>query len=230
MTPSLATHLLRSGAALSLLALLSGCGGGAVDMHYYNLPSATQPPLQKQTTAQSRTPLSVAPVSLSSYLSGSGIVYQTSPVEYSEAQLNLWADDLSEQLTSQLRSSLDQRLGYAQVLPTGADNRNAQRVVIKLSQFQGRYDGKAVIQGRYQLYDAAQHTLLDKPIDVSVPLKEDGYEALVSALGDAWQQAAQQIAVSLDGYAAAEQRNAAASKPILIGEPHTSSPSASTSE
>ncbi|MGJ8522782.1 hypothetical protein R84981_001473 [Carnimonas sp. R-84981] len=227
MTTSLATHLLRSGAALSLLALLSGCGGGAVDMHYYNLPSANQPPLQKQTATQSRTPLSVAPITLSSYLSGSGIVYQTSPVEYSEAQLNLWADDLSEQLTSQLRDSLDQRLGYAEVLPTGADTSNAQRVAIKLSQFQGRYDGKAVIKGRYQLYDASQHTLLDKPIDVSVPLKKDGYEALVSALGDAWQQVAQQIAVTLDGHAAATQRKAAASKPILVGESQLQQPAGS---
>lgn len=192
--------LMRGGAVVSLLALLAGCGGGAAQMHYFNLPPMTKATTVKHANSAPQR-LTVSPVNLSSYISGDGIVYQTSPVEYNQAQLNLWADDLSEQLTDQLRTELAQQLGYFQVLPANANTNGADHLNIQIDQFQGRYDGNAIIKGSYQLYDDDQHLLMEKPIDVSVPLHKDGYDALVTALGQGWQQAAQQMGVSLDSHA-----------------------------
>ncbi|ANF56457.1 PqiC family protein [Halotalea alkalilenta] len=197
MTAPLSAHSLRACAGMALLTVLAGCGGDATTLRYYSLPEYSAPPPAPSAVLPPRAEpqsLSVAPVVLSTYLRGSGIVYQLSAVEYSQAQANLWAGDLSEQLTRSLREQLANRLPGHQLLPANASGQAEQRLEVELDQFQGRYDGEAVIQGSYQLYDDQQRLLVERPLALTVPLADDGYPALVEALGTGWKSAGEQIA------------------------------------
>lgn len=190
-------------AATSLLALLAGCGGGSAGLHYYNLPNSQQQSSNYiKSAGATRNPvaISISPVQLSSFLDGTGIVYQLSPVEFNEAQLNLWANDISDQLTSTLANTLQQGAGAYNVLPEGADTSKADHLNVQLDRFQGRYDGMAIVHGSYQLFDPDQHLILQGPINQTVGLTRDGYPALVTALSKAWQQAGDSLSDRLSSH------------------------------
>lgn len=193
---------MKAATTASLLAVLAGCGGGSAGLHYYNLPNLQQPSNYITSAGATRNPvaISISPVQLSSFLDGTGIVYQLSPVEFNEAQLNLWANDISDQLTSTLAHTLQQGAGAYSVLPEGADVSRADHLNVQLDRFQGRYDGMAVVHGSYQLFDPDQHLILQGPINQTVGLDHDGYPALVTALSKAWQQAGNTLSDRLSSH------------------------------
>ena len=166
------------------LLLLAGCAGGAAPAYYaLNLPAdkvATASPVA------SGPRLVVSRVVLPEYLNEIGIAFQQDDVQVVTANQARWAEALDKQLTQALVLGLSDRLPVVQVIE-GSDGRSdLWRLTVEVSAFQGRYDGKAVVAGRWLLQQGDK--VYSQPFQRLLPLTEDGYPALVRALRDGWQQ------------------------------------------
>ena len=176
--------------SFALLALLlTACSGGAEPAYYaLNLPTAKS--VTAEQTAGER--LVVTRVTLPEYLNDMGIAYQQNDVQVVTANQARWAEALDKQLTQALVLGLSGRLSGVQVID-GADGRpDIWRLSVEVSGFQGRFDGKAVVAGRWVLQRGDQ--IHSQPFLRLIPLAEDGYPALVRALRDGWQQEIDELA------------------------------------
>ena len=177
--------------SFALLALLlTACSGGAEPAYYaLNLPTAKSVTAAQQTAGER---LVVTRVTLPEYLNDMGIAYQQDDVQVVTANQARWAEALDKQLTQALVLGLSGRLSGVQVIE-GADGRpDIWRLSIEVSGFQGRFDGKAVVAGRWVLQRGDQ--IYSQPFLRLIPLAEDGYPALVRALRDGWQQEIDELA------------------------------------
>ena len=177
--------------SFALLALLlTACSGGAVPAYYaLNLPTAKSVTAAQQTAGER---LVVTRVTLPEYLNDMGIAYQQDDVQVVTANQARWAEALDKQLTQALVLGLSGRLSGVQVID-GADGRpDIWRLSVEVSGFQGRFDGKAVVAGRWVLQRGDQ--IHSQPFLRLIPLAEDGYPALVRALRDGWQQEIDELA------------------------------------
>jgi uncharacterized protein len=170
-----------------LLLLLCGCSSPP-SLNYYQLPVSSNSAIVGSAPAKT---LYFEPVQVASYLNGRGLVLQLSPVELVMARQHLWAEPLEHQLQRQLRDRvLAVAPDYAAVLQTQAET---VRVAVQLDAFHGQPDGYAIISGHFALSErvAAQ------PFSIRVALADDGYPALVAALGQGVQQLSVRIAEQL---------------------------------
>ena len=177
--------------SFALLALLlTACSGGAEPAYYaLNLPTAKSVTAAQQTAGEL---LVVTRVTLPEYLNDMGIAYQQDDVQVVTANQARWAEALDKQLTQALVLGLSGRLSGVQVID-GADGRpDIWRLSVEVSGFQGRFDGKAVVAGRWVLQRGDQ--IHSQPFLRLIPLAEDGYPALVRALRDGWQQEIDELA------------------------------------
>jgi len=180
--------------SLSLL-LLAGCAGGSTPAYYaLNLPADKAPAV---APAQGGARLLVSRVVLPEYLNEIGIAFQQDDVQVVTANQVRWAEALDKQLTQALVLGLADRLAGVQVIE-GADARpDLWRLSVEVTAFQGRYDGKAVVAGRWLLQQGDK--LYAQPFQRLIPLNEDGYPALVRSLRDGWQQEIASMASQLSG-------------------------------
>ena len=177
--------------SFALIALLlTACSGGAEPAYYaLNLPTAKSVTAAEQTAGER---LVVTRVTLPEYLNDMGIAYQQDDVQVVTANQARWAEALDKQLTQALVLGLSGRLSGVQVID-GADGRpDIWRLSVEVSGFQGRFDGKAVVAGRWVLQRGDQ--IHSQPFLRLIPLAEDGYPALVRALRDGWQQEIDELA------------------------------------
>jgi uncharacterized protein len=174
-----------------LLLLLSGCSSQPA-MNYYQLPVGEH---RAAAVAKPGKSLYFEPVQVASYLNGRGLVLQLSPVELVMARQHLWAEPLEQQLQRQLRDRvLALSSDYGPVLQAQSDT---VRVAVQLDAFHGQPDGYALISGHF--FVSTQRTA--QPFSIRIPLADDGYPALVSALGLAVQQLSERIAGQLNAAA-----------------------------
>ena len=133
-------------------------------------------------------------VSVADYLAGNGVVYQTSDVQYEIASNNLWASPLDQQLKNSLVANLGAQLpGWVVASqPLGSEQ---DTLSITVTGFHGRYDGRAVVSGEWLLN--RQGKLIKQPFHSELKQDEDGYDALVKVLAQAWQKEAVNIAAEL---------------------------------
>ena len=142
--------------------------------------------------ADARLGLFVEPVQVASYLNGRGLVLQLSPVELVTARQHLWAEALDQHLQRQLRQNVPALApAYFAQLHRGADS---VRLAVQIDRFHGLAEGYAVLSGRFSL---SNQTNVQR-FDLRVPLSDDGYPALVLALGEGLAQLSQQIAGQLN--------------------------------
>ncbi|WP_042860156.1 membrane integrity-associated transporter subunit PqiC [Dickeya sp. NCPPB 3274] len=179
---------MMKGWPLWLVLLLGACS--SPQKVYYQLPVATQSTSLSVASTEGRQ-LWVAPVTLVDSLAGNGIVFQTSAVRYTIAANNLWASPLDQQLQQALVASLRNGLPGWHVAATGAASDSASSLQVNVTAFQGRFDGKAVIRGEWVL-KGSKH-VVTQSFNIEVPQAEDGYDALIGALGKGWQQVAEQV-------------------------------------
>ncbi|MDP5143917.1 PqiC family protein [Rheinheimera baltica] len=173
---------------LGCVLLFVGCSSQQA-ITYYQLP--VMPALvASQSTATQQ--LYIEPVQVASYLNGRGLVLQVSDVELVVARQHLWAEALGQQLQRQLRDRLQP------VLPEFVTVLQAQpttmRLAVQIDQFHGQADGYAIISGRFTL---STHPG-SEAFSLRVPLEDDGYPALVVALGQGLQLLSQQISQQLN--------------------------------
>ncbi|PFG45818.1 hypothetical protein ATG66_2901 [Vibrio sp. ES.051] len=170
--------------SIALLVGLTGCSSapetkGAL----YLLPKAEAVTLSNSDIAQ-RPALVVRPVQLASYLNENGIVYRTSETQVIQAKHNQWAQSISEQITQRIVADLRQKQPH--YWPTEMNNLLDQSdeatLQLTLNKFNGSYKGNVEIEGEWLLINAEGKVENSAPVQISQPLKEEGYEALVDAL------------------------------------------------
>ncbi|MDR0805812.1 MAG: membrane integrity-associated transporter subunit PqiC [Enterobacteriaceae bacterium] len=182
-------------AAIIGALLLSACSRQA-PLAYYQLPPVAA--AQSHTADIKLNParqLWIESVTVADFLSVPGIAYQTSAVQYTIANNNVWGSSLEQQLKQSLIDNLNGALNgwMVSTQPVG-ESSDALRVMV--SGFHGRYDGYAVVSGYWLLQRGEQVTR--RPFNIELPLQKDGYDELVHVLAQAWQQEAVEIAKSVD--------------------------------
>lgn len=174
----------------TVLLVLTACSSPATT-HFYQLPAPSDGTTENSSVDKS---LFIEPVKVAPYLNGRGLVLQTSAVELVMARQHLWAEALDQQLQRQLRQHLSQLApAYAVQLQLQPAGSHSTRLWLQLDSFHGSADGYALLSGHFLLSDQP----LSQPFSYRVPLADDGYPALVAALGQGVQQLSQQIAAQL---------------------------------
>lgn len=161
---------------------------------YYQLPVAGV--TSTGSTVIKAKQLQITPIILTDLLSQQGIVYQIDPVRYVVASHNNWGSALDQQLQQQLINQLSQALpNYLVTSQPLLISQQASTITIHVDQFNGRYDGKAIVSGNWlwQTEQGAQQY----PFQFTLDQPEDGYNALVVTLAKGWQQLAQTIATTI---------------------------------
>ena len=170
--------------SIALFVGLTGCSSapqtkGAM----YLLPKAEPVTLSSSDIAQ-RPTLVVRPVTLASYLNDNGIVYRTSETQVIQAKHNQWAHSISKQITQRVVAELRHKQSH--YWPTEMNNLLDQsgeaKLQLTLNKFNGSYKGNIEIEGEWLLINAEGKVENSAPIQISQPLQDEGYEALVNAL------------------------------------------------
>lgn len=177
---------------LAAACLLAACSS-TENKTYYQLPQATGT-VQNSASANQRL-LWVEQVSIPDFLAGSGVVYQTSDVQYVIASNNLWASPLDQQLRTTLVANLSNQLpGWVvSSQPLGSDQ---DTLNVSVNGFHGRYDGKVIVSGEWLLNHQGQ--LTKRPFHIELAQQQDGYDAMVKVLAQAWSQEATSIAQTIN--------------------------------
>lgn len=182
-----------------VFGLLTGCAGGAPSASYYVLDLPDTAP---QAVHLGQQPVLVVDrVQLPDYLNDVGIAFQQDDVQVVTANQARWAEALDKQLSRSLIRQLSAGLNGWQVVD-GSASPNDWRLSLELSGFQGRYDGQALVSGRWVL----RHGTLvsSQAFQELIPQSADGYPALVRALRQGWQQAVSQLSSQIKTIAASQ--------------------------
>lgn len=178
---------------LILLALLLvGCSNTpATQTNLYLLPDSLSPVAAKETS-----PLLLVKVDVADYLSQKGVVYRVSETELVQAKQNQWAEAVSNQINRKLIHNL--RAGQTTYWPVGFNSALAldgqKQLHIQIRRFNGAYTGMAELAGEWLLIDAKGQIAASEPFQIQIPLEQEGYQALVSALAEGLEQLSEQLA------------------------------------
>lgn len=181
------------GLALVLSLSLSACfkSNPPVKTERYSLPEMTAPAPTSPASTVAET-LVLNRIQLADYLDTDRIVIQLDDITMHPARDHLWVDSLSQELRRGLRARLSSRLSPATVVdPQPGLPATARSLNITIDQFQGQMQGYAVLSGQWQL---AGSSLPAQSFKFTTPLAEDGYPALVRALGHNLDLLCEQIA------------------------------------
>ncbi|EMF0916881.1 membrane integrity-associated transporter subunit PqiC [Providencia stuartii] len=175
---------------ISIFVLMLAACSSTPEKVYYQLP-VKSPATQSTVVMGQQNQIWLQRIMLADVLTSNGITYQTSDVSYNNASSHLWASPLEQQLgqsmVSELSSALPGRLVSLQPLQNSPDTLD-----ITLTSFNGRYDGKVLVQGFWTLSRGKE--IIRRNFDIQLEQKEDGYPELVRTLADGWQQVASEIA------------------------------------
>ncbi len=177
------------GMALLCLALAGCSATPSISYYALELPGAATPVRQ---TAQGPV-VRIDRLQLPEYLNDQGIAFQQDDVQVVNATQARWAEALDRQLGRSLIRQLSTAWPDVQVMDTSAvASADSWSLSMEVSAFQGRADGKAVVEGRWVLQRGAQ--TYSNVFAEQVALQDDGYPALVRALRQGWQQAVTSVA------------------------------------
>lgn len=178
---------------LMVCMLLAACASSTTPPERYMLPSEqlSSPPSQPEGT------LVLSQPRLAHYLDVDGIVMQLDDITLNAAREHLWAEGLERQLERRMRANLSQALPDLRVIRDENVPAEALTLRLNIDQFQGRFDGIAVASGQWQLLNAAGELLEMDNFHSETSLQTDGYPALVRALSESWDLAAERIATQI---------------------------------
>ncbi|MDF7681255.1 membrane integrity-associated transporter subunit PqiC [Enterobacteriaceae bacterium ESL0689] len=182
---------MKPGMVIAVALILAACSSGE-NKSYYQLPVVQS--RAESTTQQGEKLLWIDQLNTADYLSGNGVVYQTTNVQYVMAENNLWASPLEQQLRTTLMANLSQQLPGWMI--SSEQLRNTQDTLsVTVNGFHGRYDGRVIVSGEWLLKHKGQ--LIKRPFNIEVKQQHDGYDAMVKTLAEAWSQEAAAIASEL---------------------------------
>lgn len=173
----------RLGVLLALAFSLSACfkSNPPVKTERYSLPGITAPQQSNPSTNTTRPTLILNRIQLADYLDSDRIVIQLDDITMRPARDHLWVDNLSQELRRGLRTRLASRLNHVTVVdPQPGLVASSNTLNITIDQFHGHMQGYAVLSGQWQ---SGGSSLPPQSFKFTTPLAEDGYPALVRALG-----------------------------------------------
>lgn len=178
---------------LLLPLLLSACASSSPSASRYVLPGAelSSAPSEPEGVVEVTTPR------LPHYLDVEGIIMQTDDITLQEANGHQWAEAIGRQLERGLRARLSAALPSWRVVRDASGDEQAITLRLEVDQFQGRHDGLAIASGQWQLLNTQGDVLAMETFNAETSLAEDGYPALVRALGKSWDRVGEQIARAL---------------------------------
>lgn len=178
---------------LAAALTLSACSRSDNGKTYYQLPQSSQPAMQAVSQPGSHL-LWVDQITVPDFLAGSGVVYQTTDVQYVIATSNLLASPLDQQLRNTLVSNLSSALpGW--IVASQPFGNDQEALSVNVTGFHGRYDGKVIVSGEWLL--KRQGEIIQRPFHIELKQQDDGYDALVKTLAQGWKQEAKSIASAL---------------------------------
>ncbi len=185
--------------AAGLALWLAGCAASGPAPSQYTLPGDGGGDPPRIAGAEAAHRLVVGQPRLARFLDVDGLVLQLDDITLNEANHHQWAEPLGLQLERGLRTRLAARLPDTRIMRDDADSRRSAALTLRLEvdRFHGRFDGRAVAGGQWQLRDDAGELLGMAPFAVEVELAQDGYPALVRALGHGWDRVADEIAAEI---------------------------------
>lgn len=158
--------------ALVSLVALSGCASQLDSVKgEYRLPLLNSSPEQVCSAAQRQ-------VVVSDLMLSDGILLQQSATRIHAARHHRWSGSLEQQLQQSVQRVLSE------------PHCNGE-LVIQVMDFYGDDEGNAVVTGHW-LY-RQDDTQIEQTFSQRQPLTNDGYEALVMALNQAWSDTLEQI-------------------------------------
>lgn len=138
----------------------------------YDLPTSDQPqPLGAKRIR----------VIVSNELDYKNIIYRTSETEIIRAKQHLWVEDLQTLLEGKLSQNLNSKSPY--------------QLEFKIERFNGSFTGNAEIVGQWRYIDRKGEIAADGDFYKQVPLANEGYQALVDALGKGFDQVYQELSL-----------------------------------
>lgn len=184
------------GLAVVLSLSLSACFKTNPPVHTerYHLPEVSQP----QAMTQAKQTLILGNIQLADYLDSDRMMIQTDDITMQAARDHLWVDNLSQELRRGLRSRLAYRLPHTVITDPGPVRSASPTLYLTIDQFHGQMQGYAVLRGQWQLM-GGDHSPVSSPVSFrfSTALTENGYPALVRALGTNLDLLSDQIAQQL---------------------------------
>lgn len=194
------TRRLHRALMASVLLALTGCAGTPTTERY-TLPSpaneaTTGVDSSDDTAATADYSVVIERLTVVGYLDEPGIVLQPDAIRLRQASNHQWVEALSRQLSRGLRQRLIAELPDTRILMDGGPP-EAMHLQVSVEQFQGHYEGVGIASGFWQLREANGERLLERNFSASTPLAEDGYPALVRALGASWDQVAANFAAQI---------------------------------
>ncbi len=180
-----------------LLCLLTACAGSPATSTQYLLPAdnSASPAAEGEPTRV----LVVRPLQMADFLNEEGIVLQLDDITLNQASSNRWAEQPAMMLQRGLRQRLANRLPDTEVLDANTRAAGDMQLLVEVNSFQGTHNGEAVAAGQWQLRDASGEFIRQQNFQAVTRLENDGYPALVRALGRSWDQVATEIAASISG-------------------------------
>lgn len=187
-------------ALLAILLLitggLAGCASTGPAPQRYTLPGVPAGE-RAPAGAEAEHLLVLRTPRLAHYLDVDGLVMQLDDITLVEARGHRWAEALGRQLERGLRDRLATRLPDTRVMLDDGEREAGLSLRLEVDRFQGRHDGLAVAGGQWQLRNADGRLLAMEEFLVETELADDGYPALVRALGRSWDGVAARIAVAV---------------------------------
>ncbi|MRI34841.1 hypothetical protein EOPP23_17835 [Endozoicomonas sp. OPT23] len=183
-------------ALLTVSLILTGCGTtNQTPTRLYLLPIQNS-----NSTDNAQRPLIVVKtVQLPDHLNDQSLVYQVSDSRIVQAKKHLWASDIAAQITQRVVVELKtSQIHYRPVHPKPSKQSEVlAEVTILLNRFNGSYTGNAEVSGNWEINFHSKKPPIIESFNITVPLKDDGYPALVKALSEGVNEMTSGIASAL---------------------------------
>lgn len=148
------------------IALVAGCSSNTYEVTQYRLPHLNQ-------SAEALCQANKRPVFVGDSAAKSGLQLQQDETRWHSARQHRWSTPLAHQL---------QRSAQRLLLADNCDG----KLTVWVDDFYGSNDSRAVVAGHWEYKSLDNQTVLEGTFTESMPLKSDGYPALVNALDEAW--------------------------------------------
>lgn len=162
--------------------MLAGCSSQSYDITHYRLPHLSQ-------SVDAICPASQRSVVVGEAASKMGIQIQQDETRWHTAKQHRWSTPLSNQLQRSIQRLMlnDDCTGL---------------LTVTIEDFYGSYNSHAVIAGHWEYEMASSDNSVSGAFTEKVPLKADGYAALVNALDRAWLHSMDTISLAVNSISA----------------------------
>ncbi|MFH2124805.1 MAG: PqiC family protein [Pseudomonadota bacterium] len=180
-----------------LLVTLSGCFQ-AKPVHQYTLNSA--PAIQTLPQQDSPMTILIGPVKVASYLDQPKMVKRYGASRIETIAGREWAGDLAEMISNQLVADVGSLLKPSAVYPYPITTAGikGKRAAVDILRFEGSEDKNATIEARWLLFDLQDKSVINGQSSLfHIPLADDSYESLATALSHGLRLLSREIAESV---------------------------------